>query len=1483
MPARTVEIAFVGSTAQLEAALTRAGLVAKESGTAIGDSFDKGTTRAGNALQKLGQAGANFGVPFAGHLTVIGDRFEHADTKGQKFATTMGTLGGATLLGAGAAIAGVSVEAIKLGVSFDKSMASIAGSAGIPIAAARRIGQAFLDTAGKSVFSGNEMAAAFAPVAGQLKLTEGHALDAAQSLRFMTAAGDLAEASQTSLTGSSAALASVMQSFHLRTTQAAQAGDLLFNVSRAMNVPITTVAGAIDKLHGRLGILMPSMRDVGGLMIALGQHGITGARGVQVVQTALTTLTAGSKASTAMLQELGVNVFNSQGRFIGMAGVIDQLRPKLAGLTQQSQEVALKALFGSSAWQVMGQVIGAGVPKFQAATDAAQKLGTAHQAASLQAHTLGGEARTLAATLTDLGTKIGMVVIPFLQRMGTDLSNTITWMEKHKAVAEALAVVIGSVLGTAVLVFAEQKAVKFGKSVQGMIGDLQKLGRWITGTTAPQLNQLGSTAETSANNVGDAAGRSSAAVASEAASVQGSAAEIDAALTGTGTSATEATATIATATAGTESAVATEAADVTTADSTIEADNAAAGASFTSLLGPIAAAVAAIEGYNALAGNPNADTAKAGSALSGAAKGAGAGGLTAAQLKNLEIAIGGPTGADQQTIGRREPWADQLSSVMKTLTTDLQTFAKTGQKSAFAPYTAAVAALEKAYPTMEQQTGAVKELTAVMNKAIAQGAANKKQAATTSGSLTSQAGWSTALLKSIGAPVNANTLAALTDWSNAEKQWGSGPDYNNPLDVTMGFGQPHGPPTNSAGVFAFNTPQAGLLGTAAFIKNRTPGIIAALRSGNLAQIQAAINATGWTGTKTGYGSGWGAATPNTTPVGQPGSNLGQPGTTLPTGTRTLPSTAKPVATSYHYDWETGSYRQMTEAEYKALQASWYALHPNEHMPASSTSHATTKAAAAQKAAQRTATSAQNSVASTGMMFERATERYQGLAKNATSPELKHVDEHTLAQIVALHDRFASGARGLTGQPLKELTDATKAQLTKIEALATAQTKTIEIFTSVRDELGKAADKYKAASQSATTPLIARLDEHFASLIAELEKGFHTPAQEHQVRQQLQTIQRQAGVDVTLAGRGGTLLSRMESATAATSYRALVTNTDKAHREILAQLVKELRATHQAALENLANQLESTFKVEERSKNDILTADNRTLQAAMTSKITATMLDTSNRMVTAIKDAAQTITDSFSATAKAISDTAQAASDAASAQATQTSDAAQTTVDTLGERGLYGLNLVAQQQQVVGDQMKTTFDQQISAAQQAVDAAQQSGDSAAATQTAIVDAVTAQQNVIVGKAQANLDQVTATQNQLVAQAQNAVDQGKAGSAAALKVAQGTASLAEAQAQQALTSAQNAANQAEAQASSALANANGQAGVVIAQAQSALAQANDQAQVAEAQNAATVAIIKEQAQTQYAGSGLVINIEGVAPTDAAAVASAVGWTLRTQIPA
>jgi hypothetical protein len=559
--------AFVDSQEKMSRAQKAAGTAAAEAGKAAGLSADQqvaAARRAADAQKASADAQIAASKRAADEQIVAAKRTAAATDAHSK----VSKVGGVVALGA----VGAAVEAVKLGAPYQTAQAAIQGATGQSVKSAGELTKAFGATAGSSMESGQQMETAYAGVAGVLKLTEGHALSTAEAMKVSSAANALAEGTGTNLAAAYGATAKVMQTFHMSASQAAEVTDTLYSTSKAVNVPVDQIASVVGKLHARLGEVAPSLRDTAGLMVALGEHGLTGGRGVMVVNTAFQTLLGGSKATDSVLKALGVSVYDSNGKFVGMQNVIAQLQPKLAGLTEQQRRYAESALFGKGATEVLGQIVKAGAPAFDQAAAAATRHGAALKAAEAQQKTFKGEMQTLKATVATLGGDLGLILIPKIQAVAKALSDSIQWLEKHKAACIALGTVITGVLGTAVAVFAYDKAVAFGKGVQRMTDGLKSL---VTSSSA-----------TAASVEADQAAQS-AAVEASAAKTQAANAATDASFAELGPAAVSGTAAV-------DGAVGTEAGAVTAADSTIEADNAAAGLSFTALLGPIAGVMAAV-------------------------------------------------------------------------------------------------------------------------------------------------------------------------------------------------------------------------------------------------------------------------------------------------------------------------------------------------------------------------------------------------------------------------------------------------------------------------------------------------------------------------------------------------------------------------------------------------------------------------------------------------------------------------------------------------------------------------------------------------------------------------------------------------------------------------------------------------------------------------------------------------------------------------
>ena len=331
-------------------------------------------------------------------------------------------------IAAGIVVASVVTGAIVLAARYQDATDKMAAQAGITESAAKKIGAAFLTTGGQTIFSAQQMMEAYGPVSGQLGLLAGHALTASQALGFMNAASTLAEATGQSLGSTTAALAKIMQTYGIPVGQAASATDKLFNTSRLLNVPVSTLAQTLDTLKTKLGPLAPSLSDTSALLVDLSTHGVTGSRGLLAVSTGMSTLLGGSKATNKEIGDLGLHLYDANGKFVGMASVIAQLSPKLAGMTQAQQALAEKALFGSTAGRELNATLLAGVPAWNTATTAANKAGTAHNAAAVATSGLGASFQKIKGAIADAGVTLGQYFLPIGATLMKWLASAAQWL-----------------------------------------------------------------------------------------------------------------------------------------------------------------------------------------------------------------------------------------------------------------------------------------------------------------------------------------------------------------------------------------------------------------------------------------------------------------------------------------------------------------------------------------------------------------------------------------------------------------------------------------------------------------------------------------------------------------------------------------------------------------------------------------------------------------------------------------------------------------------------------------------------------------------------------------------------------------------------------------------------------------------------------------------------------------------------------------------
>lgn len=340
-----------------------------------------------------GLAGRRFGDSFSGALrstgivaagTAVGNLAANAMTKAASFATS-----------------GVSAIVTK-GLDFEKTMNTLSGVTG----ASADVMQRFRDTA-KTL--GNDMT-----------LSNTSAADAAQAMTELAKAGfsvdesiagakgtlQLAAAAQVDAGKAAEIQANALLAFGLKADYAAKAADVLSNAANASSAEITDVAQALQSGGAVANQFGLKLEDTAAAIGLLANNGIKGSDAGTLLKSALLALTDTSNPAQGAIEELGLTVYDAQGRFVGLEKLFGDLQAASQRMTPEMYQAATTTLFGSDAARLAGIAAKDGAAGYDQMRDAMEKQGSAAKLAAAQNQGLPGvierlknAAETLAITL----------------------------------------------------------------------------------------------------------------------------------------------------------------------------------------------------------------------------------------------------------------------------------------------------------------------------------------------------------------------------------------------------------------------------------------------------------------------------------------------------------------------------------------------------------------------------------------------------------------------------------------------------------------------------------------------------------------------------------------------------------------------------------------------------------------------------------------------------------------------------------------------------------------------------------------------------------------------------------------------------------------------------------------------------------------------------------------------------------------------------
>jgi TP901 family phage tail tape measure protein len=324
------------------------------------------------------------------------------------------TAGLATVAAAGVGLATGLVQSVGAAMDFEAAMSAVQAVAGGTDADLKALSDTAIQLGQDTTLSGigateaaqamRELAAAGLSVDD---IVGGAALGA---LRLASAGGiDVARAAEIA--------AMALANFGLAGSDAAMVADLFASAANSSAISVDDIAEAMKYVGPIASSMGLSIKEVTATIAALGNQGIKGSAAGTALRSMLVNLASPSKQAAKLIKELGLEFFDANGQMKNLAGISEELKAGMAGLTDQQRAHALSTIFGNEAMTAATVLYGEGAAGINKWLSEIQNGATAAQVGAMRNDNLKGSIEALKSSFETAQIVLGTAFLPALKQL----------------------------------------------------------------------------------------------------------------------------------------------------------------------------------------------------------------------------------------------------------------------------------------------------------------------------------------------------------------------------------------------------------------------------------------------------------------------------------------------------------------------------------------------------------------------------------------------------------------------------------------------------------------------------------------------------------------------------------------------------------------------------------------------------------------------------------------------------------------------------------------------------------------------------------------------------------------------------------------------------------------------------------------------------------------------------------------------------------
>lgn len=320
----------------------------------------------------------------------VAAELEKAAASGGKLKGVFESLSGvAGMVGLGAAVGGVGAafnDMIKTGMAYRSELNTMNAVSGATASQMKQVADA-----AKQLGNDTDLANTSAgdAAAAMTELAKG-GFTVEQSIGAAKGTLQLAAAAQVDAATAATIQSQALQAFSLDADNAARVSDILAGAANASSAEMTGISQGLQQAGTVANQFGVSIDDTATTLAMFANAGIQGSDAGTLMKTALLALTDQGKPAQQAIEELGLTVYDANGKFVGMQSLMEQLQDASGRMTDEQYQAATATLFGSDAMRLAGIAAEQGGEGFEKLKGAVTRQGQAAEVAAAQTEGLPG-------------------------------------------------------------------------------------------------------------------------------------------------------------------------------------------------------------------------------------------------------------------------------------------------------------------------------------------------------------------------------------------------------------------------------------------------------------------------------------------------------------------------------------------------------------------------------------------------------------------------------------------------------------------------------------------------------------------------------------------------------------------------------------------------------------------------------------------------------------------------------------------------------------------------------------------------------------------------------------------------------------------------------------------------------------------------------------------------------------------------------------